>query len=103
MSNKGPRGKRRKSRYKLRNRKGKPTVNKQLAVFKEGEIVHIQINSSIHSGMPAHKFHGHTGTVLGVEGQPKNKRRYYKVRVRHGTGMKELVVHPAHLSRAVQG
>lgn len=99
MTNKGPRGKRRKSRYKMRNREGKPTVNKQLQEFRAGDVVHVKINSSVHSGMPAHKFKGHTGRVLGIEGKPENKRRFYRVHVRHGTMTKELVVHPVHLEK----
>ena len=101
MTNKGPRGKRHKSRYKLRNREGKPSVNTQIKQFEDGEIVHIKINSSIHAGIPAHKFQGHTGRVMGVEGKPSNKRRFYRVKVRHGTMTKELVVHPAHLDKAI--
>lgn len=76
-------------------------MNKQLKEFAAGDVVHIKIHSDIHSGMPAHKFKGHTGKVMGVEGKPKNKRRFYRVKVRHGTMEKELIVHPVHLEKAM--
>lgn len=96
MTNKKAKGKRAKTRHKLKNRDTKLTVNKLLGNFDLGTRVHIRANSSNHSGMPPRRFHGMTGVV-------KEKRgRAFLVELNLGRGTRQLVLGPAHLS-AVKG
>ena len=81
-------GKMSKTRRKLRS-KGKLSINKYLAEFKEGDKVHIKIVSS--SKFQTSKFHGKTGTVMGKRG------RSYIVKVRVGKTGKIIYLKPEHL------
>jgi large subunit ribosomal protein L21e len=90
MTNKKAKGKRSKTRRKFRS-KGKKTVSQLVKTFEEADRVQIHIESSIHSGLPAAKFQGFAGKVVGKRGA------VYEVAVRDGNTPRTLIVHPAHL------
>ncbi|MFH1588452.1 MAG: 50S ribosomal protein L21e [Candidatus Diapherotrites archaeon] len=90
MSGKKAKGKRAKSRDLMRNGK-RPTVNKLLQKIAVGSVVHIAIDSSVHSGMPETIFQGKTGKVSGRRG------RAYEVELMKGNRKVLLVVNSAHL------
>lgn len=88
-------GTRRKSRYKLKKtvrEKGLSQISRAIQEYTEGDMVNIDIDPSIHKGMPHHKFHGKTGKIIGRRG------RAYLVEVRDGKLMKEVIVLPEHLT-----
>ena len=88
-------GTRRKSRYKLKKtvrEKGLSPISRAIQEFSEGDIVNIDLDSSIQNGMPHPKFQGRTGKVLSQRG------RAYIIEVRDGGLMKEVVVLPEHLT-----
>ncbi len=88
-------GERRKTRYKLKKssrKRGLSAISKAIAEFETGDMVHIAIDPSVHKGMPNPKFHGRTGKVVSQRG------RAYILSVRDGRSMKEVIVHPQHLS-----
>lgn len=88
-------GTRRKSRYKLKRtvrEKGLSPISRAIQEFHEGDIVNIDLDSSIQNGMPHHKFQGRTGKVMSQRG------RAYIVEVRDGGLMKEIIVLPEHLT-----
>jgi len=62
--------------------------------FEVGQRVVIVINSSVQKGWPHHRFHGMTGTVVGVRG------RAYVIDVRMGGKKKQAIALPEHLRRA---
>jgi len=90
MTNKKAKGKRSKTRRKLRS-KGRKTVSQLVRVLDEEDRVQICIDSSIHSGIPSAKFHGFSGRVVGKRGA------VYEVAVKDGKIPRMLIVHPAHL------
>ncbi|MGC8609269.1 MAG: 50S ribosomal protein L21e, partial [Thermoplasmata archaeon] len=55
--------------------------------------VAINIEPSIHGGMPYHRFQGYTGRVVGIQGSS------YKVAVKVDTLTKYVLANPAHLKR----
>jgi len=80
------------ARYKKTKReKGRPTVNKMLQVFHIGDIVHINVDPSLHRGMPFRRFIGQTGVVTGKQGS------CYLIKIYDLNAEKNIVVHPAHL------
>jgi large subunit ribosomal protein L21e len=90
MSNKRARRKRAKTRAKFKAR-GRKTVNQLVRGFKENELVQVCIDPSVHAGMPAAKYHGFAGRVVGARGGA------FEVMVSEGSLSKVLVVHAAHL------
>lgn len=96
MPNKKAKGKRAKTRRKLRNRKPKPSVNRLLAELPTGTAVQISINSSVHSGIPHHRWQGKTGTVTGKRGLA------FEVDVAERKQHRTLVVGSAHLNTLKQ-
>ncbi|HMB45452.1 MAG TPA: 50S ribosomal protein L21e [Candidatus Methanoperedens sp.] len=88
-------GTRRKSRYKLKKtvrEKGLSPISRAIQEFHEGDIVNIDLDSSIQNGMPHPKFQGRTGKVMSQRG------RAYIVEVRDGGLMKEVIILPEHLT-----
>ncbi|HDY72655.1 MAG TPA: 50S ribosomal protein L21e [bacterium] len=98
MPNKKAKGKRAKSRHKMKKRGPKVTVNKMLQEIPDGSIVDVHIDSSVHSGLPDKKYKGKTGTVIRKQGTA------FLVHVKDGNQDRILVVGPAHLriSKGVQ-
>ena len=93
MANKKAKGKRGKTRRKLKSKGGKKTVNAFVREFDEGSQVQICIDSSVHNGMPAVKYHGFNGQVIGKRGNS------FEIAVRDGSIPKKLVVGAAHLKK----
>jgi len=89
-------GLRSKSRHILRKKprqRGVTSITRSLQQFDEGEKVNIVIDSSVHRGMPHIRFHGHTGTVLGRQGNS------YRIQLRLGKKVKTIIVRPEHIRR----
>ena len=98
MPSKKAKGKRAKSRHKMKKKGPKVTVNKLLQVIPEGATVDVHIDSSVHAGLPGLRYKGKTGTVIGKQGSA------FLVEVNVGKHSRILVVGPAHLriSKGVQ-
>lgn len=87
-------GERLKTRYKLRKdlrARGLSPVSKAVQDFDVGSRVHIDIDPSVHKGMPYRRFQGRTGNVLGQRG------RAYLVEITDGGLHKTLIVRSQHL------
>ena len=95
MSNKKAKGKRAKTRSKMKKRGAAATVNKLLASFDSGQRVCIVIDSSQHSGLPHSKYQGYTGIVTGRQG------KLYKVAVKDDSNTRNLLVAAPHLQQTV--
>lgn len=84
------------SRIKMTKRvkeKGMPKVNDFLKEFEIGDYAAVNINPSVHKGMPSHMFQGYTGKI-------KDKRgRCYILEIKVGGVKKELIAAPIHLSK----
>lgn len=91
MVNKKAIGKRAKTRYKFTRHAAPLTVNKLLTLFDVGQKVQVNVDPSVHSGLPHHRFQGLTGTVTGMQGTA------FVVDVKVGNKLKELVTTPVHL------
>jgi len=92
MTNKKAKGKRKKSRSKMRNRAPKLTVNKLLAKFDNEQTVQIDINSSIAgSGMPPTRTQGRVGVIKRKQGKA------YLVEVKGNKKNINYLIIPAHL------
>lgn len=91
MVNKKARGKRSKTRSKLRKRPGKTTVNEILKPFAEGTPVQIDIRPEMHKGMPPAIYQGSHGIVEGKQGNA------YMVAVEKGNLENTLIVRGIHL------
>ncbi|MCX6681877.1 MAG: 50S ribosomal protein L21e [Methanoregula sp.] len=87
-------GPRKKTRYKFKKelrRRGLPPVTSVIQQFEIGEKVHIVCNPSIQKGMPHHRFHGKTGTVIGQRG------RAWMLEISDGNAEKIVIARPQHL------
>ena len=87
-------GPRKKTRYKFKKelrRRGIPPVTSVIQHFEIGEKVHIICNPSIQKGMPHHRFHGKTGTVIGKRG------RAWMLEISDGNAEKIVIARPQHL------
>ena len=79
-------------RKKPRNR-GLPPITKTMQEFEIGESVSVDIEPSIHRGMPHPRFQGQTGKIEGKQGNA------YLVDIIVGKKHKTLIVNPEHLGR----
>lgn len=79
-------------RKKLEDRRKSP-IAKSLQTFAQGEKASIVIDSSVHKGMPHPRFHGLTGTVIGMQG------RAYLVSVKAGDKNKIIISAPEHMRK----
>jgi len=89
-------GIRSKSRSILRKKprtRGMPTLTRALQHFEIGDSVNIDIEPSVHKGMPHPQFNGLTGKIEGMQGEA------YLVGIIVGKKPKTLVVLPEHLGR----
>jgi len=87
-------GYRSRTRYLLRKNpreKGKIGLSRILQEYKVDDKVLIDVNPSIHKGMPHRRFHGKIGVVKGRRG------RSYIVEVKFGNKMKKAIIRPEHL------
>ncbi|MGD2250036.1 MAG: 50S ribosomal protein L21e [Candidatus Methanofastidiosia archaeon] len=83
-------GTRRKMRKSPRQR-GLPPLSRILQTFEVGQHVHIDIEPSIHRGMPHPRFQGRTGTVKEIRGSS------YVLEVKDGSKYKTIIARPEHL------
>jgi large subunit ribosomal protein L21e len=93
-------GLRRKMRSLLRKRpreRGKLGLSKLLYEYKQGDKVVIDINPSVHKGMPHRRYQGRVGVIVAKRG------RAYKVSVTQGNAVKEIIVRPEHLAPHREG
>ena len=88
------RGSRRKSRNKLKG--GRFSIAEALQKFKIGQKVIININPSLHGGMPHPRYQGTVGKVAEKRG------RSYLVDVSNQGKAKQLIAKPEHIS-AIKG
>lgn len=94
MACKKARGKRAKTRQKMRRKRrfGKLTVNKRIMSFEKGQKVQVNIDPSVHSGLPHPRYHGLVGTVQGNQG-----KYTYRISLKLGKQPRVLLVNSAHL------
>ncbi|MCS3924517.1 50S ribosomal protein L21e [Methanosalsum natronophilum] len=82
------------TRYKLKKsvrERGISPVVRAIQEFSNGQMVHIDIDPSVHKGMPNPRFQGKVGKIVGQRG------RAYKLNVKDGNSMKEIFCVPEHL------
>jgi large subunit ribosomal protein L21e len=92
-ASKGPRRRTRKKLQRHAGERGLSPITRALQTYEVGEKANIVIDPSVHKGQPHHRYHGHTGTVVGVRG------RAYLLEVRTGGKRRTLIVRPEHLRR----
>ncbi len=83
-------------RKKPRER-GKIGLSKVLHEYKPGEKVVINLDSSVHKGMPHRRYHGRTGVITDKRG------RAYVIEVTQGDAAKEIIARPEHLKPVQKG
>jgi large subunit ribosomal protein L21e len=66
-------------------------LSRILQEFEVGQFVHIDIEPSIHKGMPHPKFQGRTAQVTEKRGSS------YVLKIREGSKYKTVIVRPEHL------
>ncbi len=92
---KAPKGYRHRTRKLLtkdvRERGAIPRASVMFYPYKVGDKVAIKIDPSFHKGMPHRRYHGLTGTIVGVRG------RAYVVSVPVGDSVKTIITYAAHL------
>lgn len=89
-------GTRSKSRHVLRRKprdRGISSITRAIQQFEIGESVSVNIDSSVHKGMPHPRFHGYTGKIEGTQGDA------YLVGINVGKKHKTLIVRSGHLGR----
>ncbi len=92
MANKKAKGKRGKTRRKLKRKGPKLSVSSVLSRPSANSKVVVNIDSSVHAGMPPARYQGRFGIVKAI------KRNSALVSVGRGKNEKTLVVHTSHLS-----
>jgi len=89
---KGYRNKTRKRHKKNVRDRGLGSIDKYLIDYEIGNKVDIITDSSKHRrGMPHRRFHGLTGTIIGIRG------RCYEISVKLGNSKKTVIVGKEHL------
>jgi len=73
--------------------RGKISLTKYFAEYKEGEKITLKAEPAVQNGIYHLRFHSKTGVVKGKQG------KCYKVEIKDGNKPKELIVHPIHLAR----
>lgn len=89
----GPRAGSRKKMTKSIKEKGMPTVNRIMQKFEMGDLAAIDIEPSVHNGMPHHAFQGYTGRVARKQGE------CYMVDIKVGHMTKTILSAPVHLKK----
>lgn len=93
-------GYRRKTRALLRKgprERGKSPLSRLLYDYKPGDKIVIDIDPSIHKGMPHHRYQGKVGIIIAKRG------RAYEIEVRQGERLKEIIVRPEHIKPFMEG
>jgi large subunit ribosomal protein L21e len=94
---KASKGYRRRTRYVMQKRardRGLSPITRAFQSFDIGENANVNIDPSIHKGQPHVRFHGRTGTVVGMQGNA------YLIDVMDGGKKKQIIVRPEHLRKA---
>ncbi len=94
---KASKGYRRRTRSVMQKRardRGLSPITRMFQTFEVGEKASINLDPSVQKGMPHVRFHGHTGTVAGMQGDA------YLIDVRMGGKLKQVIVRPEHLRKA---
>lgn len=73
--------------------KGKISLRRYLAEFKEGDRVSLTIEPSIQEGVYCPRFIGKSGTILSKKGT------CYEVKINDFKKEKVLIVHPVHMRK----
>ena len=87
-------GFRRRSRHILKKKpreRGIQPLGRVLNKYNRGNKVVVKIDSSIHAGMPHHRYHGKVGVVMEQRG------RAYVIEMKEGDKKRVLIVRPEHL------
>ncbi|MBU7023374.1 MAG: 50S ribosomal protein L21e [Theionarchaea archaeon] len=87
-------GIRSRTRHKLKKKpreRGLPSLSRILQEFECGQYVHIDIEPSIHRGMPHPRFQGRTAVVKEKRGSS------YVLEIREGSKHKTIIARPEHL------
>jgi len=90
---KGPRRKSRARMTKSLRERGKLGLSRLLVEYKEGEKVVVDIDPSVHSGVPHRRYQGQVGVVTGKRGKA------YLLEISYESKVKKLVALPQHLRR----
>ena len=94
---KASKGYRRRTRSVMQKRartRGLSPITRMFQTFEVGDKVNVNIDPSMHKGQPHVRFHGHTGTVTGMQGSA------YLLDIKMGDMMKQIIVRPEHLRKA---
>lgn len=78
-------------KLKSHREKGKISISRYFATFKNGDKVQLLYESAYQRGMFYQKFYGKVGTICGQQG------RCYYVKVDDKHKAKNILVHPVHL------
>lgn len=89
----GPRARSGRKLMKSVREKGMPPITRMLRQFEIGDKVAIDIEPSIHSGMPHHRFQGLVGVVTGKQGDA------YIVELNINRVKKKIIAMPVHLKK----
>ena len=84
------------TRNKLKNtprERGTSPPQRSVEQYENGEKVHLRIDPSVQRGQYNPRFNGHTGEVVGEQGNA------YKVEITDGGKRKTVIAAPAHLRR----
>ena len=84
------------TRNKLKNtprERGTSPPQRAVEQFEDGERVHLKIDPSVSDGRFHPRFNGHTGTVVGTQGDA------FKVEINDDGKDKTIIVTAAHLRR----
>ena len=93
---KASKGYRRRTRSLMTKRvrtRGLTPITKAFQKFDVGDKAHVDIDPSVHRGQPHVRFHGHTGTIVRMQGKA------YVIDVKMGDMMKQVIVRPEHLRK----
>jgi len=71
--------------------RGVTPLSRVIYPYKEGEKVVIDIDPSMHKGMPHRRYHGKIGEIVGRRG------RAYIIKVYLGNKEKTLIIRPQHI------
>ena len=97
MSNKKAKGKRSRTRRKIKRKtREKKKINEIIKPIKLNDVVQININSSIHDGLPHKRTYGKTGVVIGFQGNCPI------VQLKDGKKVKKIISHRVHLKKLKQ-
>lgn len=75
----------------IREKGSVPPLSLLMIEYKPGDRVVIDINPSVHKGMPHRRYQGRTGVVVGKRGKA------YIIELQEGSVKKTIIARPEHL------